>query len=98
MLTLIVLAESSVSSIIKMNTADYRTGQLGITTNHENQENTAGTTTNTPTGSNPYMHSPSSTMQQKTPIGLPSFLLSNIQSFGNSKDKTTELLATLVYN
>ena len=79
-----------------MNTANYMTGQLGITPNQENQENTARTTANNPSGSNPYMHSPSSTMQQQTPMRHPSFLFSNIQSFGVSedKDKTTELQAT----
>ena len=64
------------------------------------QEFTARMTTNTPIGRNPDICSPSSTLQQPGPIGLPSFLLSNIQSFGNSedKDKTTELQCTLDYN
>ena len=80
--------------ITKMNTTDDK---LGTTTN---QEDTARMTTNTHIGRNPDLYSPSSTLQQQTPIGLPSFLLSNIQSFGNSedKDKTTELQATLDFN
>ena len=44
-------------------------------------------TTNTPIGRNPGIYSPSSILQQQAPIGLPSFLLSNIQSFGSSEDK-----------
>ena len=59
--------------IAEMNPADNRTGQLGTTTTI--QVNTAVTTTNTPIGSNPYIHPPSSTMQQQSPIELPSFLL-----------------------
>ena len=86
-----------VPTIIETNTAHNRTGQLGTTTI---QVTTAGATTNTPIGSNPYIHPPFSTRHQQSPIGLPSFLLSNIQSFGNSedKDKTTELQATLDFN
>ena len=77
-----------------MNTTD---GKLVTTTT---QEFTARMTTNTPIGRNPDIYLPSSILQQQAPIGLPSFLLSNIQSFGNSedKDKTTELQATLDYN
>ena len=86
-----------VPAITEINTAHNRTGQLGTTTI---QVTTAGATTNTPIGSNLYIHPPSSTRHQQSPIGLPSFLLTNIQSFGNSedKDKTTELQATLDHN
>ena len=77
-----------------MNTTDSK---LGTTTT---QEFTARMTTNTPIVRNSGIYSPSSILQQQAPIGLPSFLLSNIQSFGNSedKDKTTELQCTLDYN
>ena len=86
-----------VPAITEINTAHNRTGQLGTTTI---QVTTAGATTNTPIGSNLYIHPPSSTRHQQSPIGLPSFLLTNIQSFGNSedKDKPTELQATLYHN
>ena len=77
-----------------MNTTDSK---FGTTTT---QEFTARMTTNTPIGSNPCIHPPFLTRHQQSPIGLPSFLLSNIQSFGNSadKDKTMYLQTTLDSN
>ena len=78
-------------------------GPTGITTS----QNTPITTINNHTGSIPNLssssannHTASNIKVHKPPIGLPSFLLSNIQSFGNSadRDKTTELQAILDIN
>ena len=69
--------------------------------------NTQKTTINNLTGSIPNsssspanQHTATNTILHRSPIRLPSFLLSNIQSFGNSadKDKTTELQAILDIN